>query len=182
MKAKRLLFLVMAICLASTVKAQFYDSADDIFYYLEDHYEEDDFYWTYYPGGIPKSPQYTGKKNIKKSDNPYVLIFNFDGLKAAELTGNSEGSSVSDVKSKIANNTSWYEDKVETTDYRIRYNSSSPGVSYKDGSVTYEFSRDRNTLKRIPSGEHPRIRVYKRVEKSYFKVGRSRTPSGTLYD
>ena len=55
----------MAICLASTVKAQFYDSADDIFYYLEDHYEEDDFYWTYYPGGIPKSPQYTGKKILR---------------------------------------------------------------------------------------------------------------------
>ena len=35
MKAKRLLFLVMAICLASGVKAQFYDSADDIYYYLE---------------------------------------------------------------------------------------------------------------------------------------------------
>ena len=25
-------------------------------------------------------------------------------------------------------------------------------------------------------------RTYKKVEKSYFKVGRSRTPSGTMYD
>ena len=182
MKTKRLLFLVMAICLASGVKAQFYDSADDIFYYLEDYYEEEDWYWTYYPGGFPKSPQYTGKINKKKTENPSVLVFNFDGLKAAELTGNSEGSSVSTVKSNISKNTSWYEDKVETTDYKMKYNSSSSGVAYKDGSITYVFSRDRSTVKRIPSGEHPTIRVYKRVEKSYFKVGRSRTPSGTMYE
>ena len=57
MKAKRLLFLVMAICLASGVKAQFYDGHSDIYFYIT---AKDDFnqngpnevtipYKTYFP-------------------------------------------------------------------------------------------------------------------------------------
>ena len=50
----------MAICFASGVKAQFYDSADDIYYYIS--YDE-----TTNPGYLP---------------NRWVYIFNFDGKKA----------------------------------------------------------------------------------------------------
>lgn len=64
MKAKRLSFLVMAMCLASGVKAQFYDSADDIYFYL---LESDG-----------------GSKSIYSSE---VLVFNFDGRKACQLRG-----------------------------------------------------------------------------------------------
>lgn len=63
MKAKRLLLLVMAICLASGVKAQFYDEPDDIYYYV------------------------SCDGNGQVDDDGYVLIFNFDGNKACELAG-----------------------------------------------------------------------------------------------
>ena len=91
MKAKRLFFLVMAICLASGVKAQFYDSADDIYYYVE-----------YKDGRI--------------LDDGGVFVFNFDGQKACFWD-----ESVSSLKNNLKRNPSYYEDKVETTDYCLKY-------------------------------------------------------------
>ena len=180
MKAKRLLFLVMAICLASGVKAQYYDSADDIYYYVE--YEDGEY----------------------KSD---VKVFNFDGRKACVWN-----SSVSSLKSTFKDSPSYYEDKVETTEYELRYRSSNTYMEGEDDDKKsykkYTFSYDRNILTYInhygtphynmprpPSspwglwtpGEwitiwHNDKTIYKRVDKSYFKVGRSRTPSSTMHE
>lgn len=61
MKTKRLLFLVMAICLASGVRAQFYDGPDDIYYYVEEFNEYEDYYWETNMFGQPVRPHYTGK-------------------------------------------------------------------------------------------------------------------------
>lgn len=190
MKAKRLLFLALAICLASGVKAQFYDGPDDIYYYVEDYYEYEDFYWDMYPGTtIPKSPHYTGQIKTKKTetDKATVLIFNFDGLKAAELTETYKGKHISLVKAAIANNPTCYEDKIETTEYNIKYVSKT--MYQKDGgtpfsSYTYTFSSDRQTLRcaNMQNPEHLATTVFKRVDKSFFKVGRSRTPSGKLQE
>lgn len=194
MKAKRLLLLVMAICLASVAKAQFYDGPDDIFYYVEDYYEYEDYYWDMYPGTtIPKSPHYTGQIKTKKTDidKATVLIFNFDGLKAAELTETYKGKHISWIKAAIANNPNCYEDKIETTDYDIKFSSktASKTMYQKDGgtpftSYTYTFSSDRKTLRcaDMQNPEHLATTVYKRVDKSFFKIGRSRTPSGTLHE
>lgn len=177
MKAKRLFFLVMAICLASGVKAQFYDSADDIYYYVE-----------YKDGRI--------------LDDGGVFVFNFDGQKACFWD-----ESVSSLKNNLKRNPSYYEDKVETTDYCLKYISNNT-YQYKHKSESkdyynYSFSHDRMTLYYLyhrwvttgaPSiGMYGEVfsakgeyrddkRTYKKVEKSYFKVGRSRTPSGTMYD
>ena len=93
MKAKRLLFLVMAICLASGVKAQFYDSADDIYFYVT------------YEGGQVKE---TG----------WAFVFNFDGLKACH-----DATSISRIKANLKKSASYYEDWIETTEYRLKYSS-----------------------------------------------------------
>lgn len=194
MKGFRFLLLVLAICLASGVKAQFYDGPDDICYYVEDYFEYEDYYWDMYPGTtIPKSPHYTGQIKTRKTetDKATVLVFNFDGLKAAELTETYKGKHISFVKAAIASNPTCYEDKIETTEYDIKYvsNSSSKTTYKKDGgttytSYTYTFSSDRQTLKCANSQnpEHLAITVYKKVDKSFFKVGRSRTPSSTLHE
>ena len=182
MKTKRLLFLVMAICLASGMKAQFYDSADDIYYYVE--YENGEY----------------------KSD---VMIFNFDGRKACVWK-----NSVSSLKSIFKDNPNYYEDKVETTEYVLKYRSSNTYMEGEDNDKKshkkYTFSYDRNTLTyinyygtpRLTSGYwvtgplgypiytpsewitewHNEKSTYKRVDKSYFKVGRSRTPSSTMHE
>lgn len=197
MKAKRLLFLVMAICLASGVKAQFYDSADDIYYYVEEYHEYEDSYWTYNAfGGLDKQ-HFIGRIKTERpeKDNACVLIFNFDGTKAANLSGGEGnkaweyGGQYSVVKNNITKNPSWYEDKIETTEYNIKYySSSSSGIVYKYQKYsrlpeyTYTFSKDRKSLKLVSSKEHPTTFVYKRVDKSEFRVGRSRTPSRSLYE
>lgn len=181
MKAKRLLFLVMAICLASGVKAQFYDSADDIYYYVEQYHEYDEYKSTSFNAGY-----YTGRTLRDKidEDKAGVMIFNFDGTKAVKWSGK-----LPTVKKNIAQNASFYEDKVETTEYQLKYVSSSLSETiYKDNEDkcrTYIFSADRSTLKfvyRFSGESHDHIYVYKRVNKSDFKVGRSRTPSGTIYE
>lgn len=86
MKLKKLLvFLSMVFCLASEAKAQFYDSADDIYYYV----------------------------NIKSDGTfgPFSFIFNFDGKNGCVL---SEGANdddarypllVDDIKRKLSQNT-----------------------------------------------------------------------------
>lgn len=191
MKANRLLFLVMAICIASGVKAQFYDGPDDIFYYIEEYHEYEESYWTYGVFGNPIRPNYTGHIITEKPerDKAKVLIFNFDGSTAAELTGFNGTESFGEAKSRIRNNPSYYEDKIETTEYKMTYfSSSSSGTIYKyqrnstSPTYTFEFSKDREILKFFSSEEHAYIWHYKRVPKDFFKVGRSKTPSGRLYE
>lgn len=170
MKAKRLLFLVMAICFASGVKAQFYDSADDIYFYVE-------------------------CKNGELKDN--TMIFNFDGSKACCWS-----ESVFTVKYNLKSNPSYYEDKVETTEYNLKYTS---GNTYQtksnsnEGYTNYIFSYDRSTLNYhshwwciLGMSQFPPFnaygeyrddkRTFKKVDKSFFKVGRSRTPSKIIYE
>ena len=175
MKELRFLLLVTVICLASGVKAQFYDSADDIYYYVE---------W----------------KNGKYGADVY--IFNFDGRKACRWY-----NSVVLMKDYLKRNPSYYEEKVETADYSflkyITYNTYQEGNS--EYYINYQFSSDRQTLTEIRHyhkfeqveewwGGYPITRsvdrgfvdevfgIYKKVDKSFFKVGRSRTPSGTLHE
>lgn len=172
----------MAICLASGVKAQFYDSADDIYYYVEEYYEHDEYKTTSFTTGY-----YTGRtlKEKPEENEAHVLIFNFDGTKAALLAGWG-GTKVRHVKTALTNSPSYYDDKIETTEYNVNFiSSSSLGTVYKYSNFTYTFSADRNTLKNVVSfsdGSHPTTTVFKRVDKSFFKVGRSRTPSSTLHE
>ena len=161
MKAKRFMFLVMAICLANGVAAQFYDEPDDIYYYLED--SED------------------GLKISK--ERQYVYIFNFDGKKACKLGWNS----VSDVQNNLSNNPNYYVDKEETSIYNFEYESSSYGIcytrDYKEIKHMALFSSDRETLNYILwyiDGSKREINC-KKVDKSFFRLGRSRSPSGTMY-
>lgn len=159
MKAKRFLFLVMAICLASGVKAQFYDSADDIYFYYS------------------KNPQY-------RHD---VLVLNFDGKSACWWY-----ASVSEVKKNLKENPRYYEDATETEDYSfVKFiSSSSTKITYQLYSSTsnhsiWEFSPDRKTLTDYYYADSSRLvhtSYYQRVDKSFFKLGRSRTPSGTMYE
>lgn len=169
--------LGMAICLASGVKAQFYDSADDIYYYVE------------------------CDKNGEIKEDGHVYIFNFDGQKACfwhELY-------VNDVKNHFKyDGSSYYEEKVETTEYLLKYTS---GNTYKWNNIPYYkkeayrefyFSYDRKTMIYTDHREKPILNQFglptgfsewvddktnfKKVEKSFFKVGRSRTPSGTMHE
>ena len=209
MKTKRLLFLVMAICLASGVKAQFYDEADDIYYYVEDHHEYEeikstqDSYFDFFLGRKMYLPTFTttktGKiiKEPREGDSRLVMVFNFDGKKAADLTGVYRGWDIPTIKKILLQSPSYYEDEVETTDYNLIYSSSSykeiknswksastnsSWTVYKKGSELFVFSPDRNTLILDTSINHNGIIYYKRVDKSFFKVGRSRTPSNTMHE
>lgn len=178
MKSKRLLFLVMAICFASGVKAQFYDSADDIFYYVE--FENGEF-------------------------TDYCVILNFDGKRAAILNeyhdtgygGEYKLYGVEEVKKKIKENPNYFEEAVETNNYRLQFvsgtkycvktsmllqNANPMFLPRKDiWKFDYTFSSDRNYLY-ILNHYYNETSTYKRVEKSFFKVGRSRTPSSTLHE
>ena len=171
MKAKRLLFLVMAICLASGVKAQFNDQPEDIYFYLEE------------------------TEDGKPINNKYVYVFNFDGRKACLL----EWKSIADVKQHLRYNPDYYVDKEESSDYDLIYEASSQGYTskgdkYYAGNVVitsdniYQFSSDRSILtnkiyrRTSLGGSSITIKISKRVDKSYFKSGRSRTPSGTMYE
>ena len=186
MKGFRFLLLVMAICLASGVKAQFYDSADDIYYYVE--YKDGSFV-----------------------ENGRVLIFNFDGAKAAELSGrfdrleiwDREGIKVNDVKDNMKKNPLYYDEKVETQEYELKYINSNTyqckSIRSHQGDFAYinfKFSYDRNTLDFLHHywytdplsrlngyyGWSDKKILFKKVDKSFFKVGRSRTPSNTLHE
>ena len=176
MKELRFLLLGLVICLASGVKAQFNDSADDIYYYVE------------------------CDNNGQIKDNGWVFIFNFDGRKACYWN-----ESVGSVKSSLKSNPSYYEEKVETTEYILKYNSYNTyrkddgGSEYRD----FYFSNLRNDLTItkhynktiIPYAPNGMMMLgmaykewtdekskYKKVEKSFFKIGRSRTPSSTMYE
>lgn len=192
MKGFRLLLLVMAICLASGVKAQFYDSADDIYYYVE------------------------CGDNGQTKENGYVFIFNFDGRKAAELSGAlndpipnkpREYPCVSDVKKNLQRSQTYYDDKIENTEYNVEFVS---GNTYKGNTYveyyapngyqawfgeyfTFDFLNNREVLslsRTVSLGNYgtgfnssnTKQEKYKKVDKSFFKVGRSRTPSNTLHE
>lgn len=184
------MLLGLAICLASGVKAQFYDSADDIYYYVE------------------------LDKNGQVKENGRVIVINFDGNKACDLSGLLQyrievghiiksGCYVDDVKRNIQTSITYYEDKVETTDYKLRYvsgnkyqgetnnlswtNDFTGNYCWLKETHTFDFTSDRNTMtdnieqKTHQGTIYDTVRFVK-VEKSFFKVGRSRTPSGTLHE
>lgn len=180
MKGLRFLLLGLAICLASGVKAQFYDSADDIYYYVE------------------------CDKDGQVKDNGQVYVFNFDGRKACYWN-----SSVSGVKSSLQSNPSYYEEKVETTEYVLKYGSyntyrkNEGGDEYRDfyfssarSNLTVTHHWQKTVIPQVNAGMYGTLPAlgwaykewtddktnYKKVEKSFFKIGRSRTPSSTMYD
>lgn len=184
MKGLRFLLLGLAVCLASGVKAQFYDSADDIYYYV-----------TY------KNGEYTNG----------CLVFNFDGKKGCVLNEyiNDEGNVVSYTVDKIKNlireRPTYFEEQTEILEYKLQYSSNNTYTStsiYKDNYYdnvlhiqrseiyneiySYRFSNDRKTLYYTCKERDNKVgtteRTYKLVDKSFFKVGRSRTPSGTLHE
>ena len=187
MKGLRFLLLGMAICLASGVKAQFYDSADDIYYYVEECYEYEDTYLEPTPHiGLQRYKSGKIKKKVPEKGEERVMIFNFDGEKAALL----RQGQVPLVKSELKESPTYYEDKVETTDYIWEFESSSyKGTIYKrpNSDFNYTFSSDRSTLieeKYTETADGPQRlwTTFRRVDKSFFKVGRSRTPSGTMHE
>lgn len=155
MKAKRLLFLVMAICLASGVRAQFYDGPDDIYYYWSEEYNS-------------------------------VMIFNFDGKKAFNLSWDFE--KLPEVKKNFLNNPNYYEDRLEALDYNLVFvssNSSEVVYRWNDSfGVKFIFSKDRQSAKRWHqlSPSYVQEVTYKKVDKSFFKSGRSRKPSSTMHE
>lgn len=90
--------------------------------------------------------------------------------------------------------------KYEPTSYGTCYKSESTDRDFNSFSgiwftrnvkTTYNFSSDRSTLNitiKVSgsgggySGSKTYNHVYKKVNKDYFRVGRSRTPSGTIYE
>lgn len=171
MKAKRLLFLVMAICLASGVKAQFYDSADDVCFYILDN---DNGYY----------------KSHGHSHGSEVLVLNFDGKGGCWWYEEY----ISDVKKRLSQNSNYYVEDAETRDYsHVKYiSSTSTEVTYEwaPGSknhMIWKFTKDRNFLTEYHYSSFDLSNLtgvvqYKRVDKSFFKLGRSRKPSGTMYE
>lgn len=194
MKGLRFLLLGLVLCLANGVKAQFYDSADDIYYYV------------------------SCDESGKPYENGYTVVFNFDGNKACDLAGylqlkldpltgmKEDKTRVDDIKRIIQSNQSYFDDKVENTEYTLRYVSGNTytGTGYLQSTNMmgymcwqkeiheFNFSNNRETMvdnveMEFGSMNSRTIRrsdkvSFKRVEKSFFKVGRSRTPSGTLHE
>jgi len=178
MKGFRFLLLVMVICLTNGVKAQFYDGPDEIYYYVQYKYVDSEPLWDPWKNAW-KYPHTT--KNYREDDNSAeVVVFNFDGKKGAILGCGT----VLSIKSLLKDSSTYYEDKVETTDYELNFVSSSSATEYADSHYTYSFSQDRRMLV-ITHGDEEGCftkSYLKRVDKSFFKVGRSRTPSGTLHE
>lgn len=171
MKAKGLLFIVMALCLTSGVRAQFYDGPNDIYYYVV---ETED--------GTP----------VSKSDKN-VWVFNFDGRKACQLAIDGLKS----AQTHLRENPDYYGAMVENKKYDMEYTSSSYGICYVLKDVwefttdawgtrtvyqtnTYTFSRDRTSLtvedKRNatgPTGNSKGLHKYvlRKVDKNYILNG-----------
>ncbi len=193
MKGFRFLLLVMVICLASGVKAQFYDGPDDIYYYV------------------------ACGENGESSGEGAVLIFNFDGKKACDLSGYLDLKTdrigavaappcTSDIKKNIQTNINYYEEKVENTEYSLKYISGNiyrgnaylqatnmmGGLCWRKEIHDFDFNANRNfVVDRISielgstnggTFNSTETRYFKRVDKSFFKVGRSRTPSNSLHE
>lgn len=196
--------LVAVMFISCVANAQFYDSADDIYFYVRAYEYDAERKQVVSGSGIftTYKMEKTGKVKIidetTKSDRN-VRIFNFDGRKAAEL---DICTLVSSVKRNMQRSSSFYEEKVETTEYDLNYSSKifrndipnwltpyvpSNGTVYENSEKTYYFSSDRESLFEfctfnMNSETYEYLLEYKRVDKSFFRVGRSRTPSGTLYE
>lgn len=183
MKATRLLFLVMAICLASEVKAQFYDGPDDIIFYVVLDVDSEFNKWSYEDNPRP------GFKKENNSQYRDCYIFNFDGKKACVWDHPNYL-----VKDNLKVSPYYYEEKTEDTEYDLKYTSNNTyGKSTNSRIDTYNFSCNRDELIytqkiwSMPLGEFSyrwltTIYRCKRVDKGFFKVGRSRTPSGKLHE
>ena len=160
--------LVVIMFIPCVAKAQFYDSADDIYYYMLVD-KQGEYYYSFVGG--------------------QVYVFNFDGRKAAAL---ARSSSLSVVKNDINHDAEYYEKLVEKTEYDVHFKNSNalpPTYFWSNtfGNRTYVFSNDRKYLTETTDFVIGGMRTtqtlkYKRVDKSFFKLGRSRTPSGTLYE
>lgn len=195
--------LVVVMCMTSVAKAQFYDNADDIYYYVKAYDYTAEIRQVMAFGMPTLHWEKTGRivKEDIEEGNKTVMAFNFDGEKAADLTVFWGRESVYNVKQNLQKNPSYYEEKVETTEYNWIYSSSSyrsfvqstefkwksdyafsSGTIYVKGSEIRYFSSDRETMIVDRGSGNRYISYYKRVDKSFFKVGRSRTPSGTLHE
>ena len=129
------------------------------------------------------------KIDIPEENDASTLILNFDGKKAACLC--PAFTKVKDIKTALSNNSSVYDNKVETAIYDWEFVSSSyEGTIYKEpyhSDYNYLFLSDRTYLTITIKGHDTywdsiEKTTFKKVDKSYFKVGRSRTPSSTLHE
>lgn len=188
---KKFLLVVMAMCLTGVMKAQFYDDADDIYYYVE--YKNGDF-----------------RKSCR--------VLNFDGTKACILneyrdsgihgiSTNDYYYNVDEIKSQIQQKSDYYEELVELKEYRLTYSSTASAYTYSNTlrvpstdvwgnasdlidnyvhKITFSGDRslmyDTRTIKSNHAANGTDVITYKRVDKSYFKVGRQRTPSNKMYE
>lgn len=183
MKGFRFLLFGLVICLASGVKAQFYDSADDIYFYVTLDVDSEFMKWSY-----EDNPR-TGFKKENNSQYRSCYIFNFDGMKACVWS-----PWVFNVKAYLKESPNYYEEKTEDTEYDLKYTSNNTYEQSTNSVInTYKFSSNRDELIytektwSMPLGEFSHrwiTSVYrcKRVDKSFFKVGRSRTPNSTLHE
>ena len=175
----------MAVCLASSMKAQFYDSADDIYYYVleetSDHKKDNCFIFNF-----------DGKRACVLSQHTSTGTFNtLWGLQYGQATDYHESK---DVKRIIKNNPNFFVEKIETLDYDMYYDGSLSSLYevyiFKrnwNGNIIadkFEFSKDRSFVyvtldyKKSYASRQKCIRV----DKSYFRSGRSRNPSSSLYE
>lgn len=180
-RKKKFLLLACFVCTHALSFAQFYDSADDIYFYVDD------------------------------TSNPNrCFVFNFDGTRACALNQYSETTTfysfygqnvgsytnyqtVNAVRYKIKQNPNYYEDRVENLDYKMYYNSSASSASYTVYNFkrncnqttitdTFKFSSDRSYLYSNYGGGREGTRKYIRVDKSFFRTGRSRNVGGGMYE
>ena len=179
MKGLRFLLLGISMCLTSGVKAQFYDSADDIYYYLK----------------CDKNGQ------IDEGDLGRALIFNFDGKNACVLCLREDEYQLYPpyldyVQNIISQNPNYLLDRISNGVYdtkhvsgntyirkgKYNYNDEDLEPSYRYGSFewTLKFSNDRKTLdltiwyNNQGGYSWTESSTYKQVDKSFLKVGRSR--------
>lgn len=188
MKTNRWILFAMMVCLVSIieVKAQYYDGPDDIWYYVQ----------------CDENGKIYGKNvNIVKTNHSQCRVFNFDGRKACVWS-----YSIENVQRDLQSNPSHFEEMIETTEYDLKYTSNDTYRQEYDGGryTEFHFSNSRSSLTvkyhytayrtgvtymngmAFTTGPFPEeedeITYYKKVEKSFFKIGRSRTSSSTLYD
>jgi len=158
---KNILVALLFVFCVKVGSAQFYDGADDIYFYV----------------------------NVKEP--VWCIVLNFDGDKATCFSSGMEGYQFSRNKvSEILNsNQRYYEDRTQDALYKMNYTNLFDGVAYmwsvrRDGlygswydSYVMEFSDDRGTLfyKCYPQNTSPtrntkpsKTETYKKVSKSEF--------------
>ena len=153
----------------SSMVAQFYDSEDELYYYLQE-------------GSFA---------------NPNVYVFNFDGEKAVDLVAVDKSSnSMIIVKGRIKYNQNYYEDLVFNATYNMKYDANKsdynttvytrylppygplPGIL-----IIYKFSDDRENLTILGNTSKPQ--TFKRIPKDYLieqEGRRSKANSGVIYE